>query len=216
MLNFPLIQGRFEILSLSGSFLLFDNVGQCSRTDGFSVSVVGLDGHVLGGGLAGMLTTTFLIQDYKCTVEFYVHESKGRVKQRCVPTLRLDAVDRGSSRWRGANILAFNTAHWWSHFKIKYGMDNANRGAAMPLSRQDGSTYDARLRRTTPGTERTMSPIEPDTITQLKAHWVHSWSISFIAYKRKILHMAMSTSKFIVRFIIFNHFYRRLRNIAIS
>ncbi|KAK9084570.1 hypothetical protein Sjap_024981 [Stephania japonica] len=47
---------------------------------------------------------SFKFVDYKCTVEFYVthflvHESKGRVKQRRVPTLRLDALDKGSSRW---------------------------------------------------------------------------------------------------------------------
>ncbi|GFQ01562.1 protein trichome birefringence-like 6 [Phtheirospermum japonicum] len=52
----------------------------------------------------------FKFEDYKCTVEFYVshflvHESK----------------DKGSSRWRGADILVFNTAHWWSHSKTKAG-----------------------------------------------------------------------------------------------
>lgn len=30
-------------------------------------------------------------------------------------------MDRTSSRWKGANILVFNTAHWWSHYKTKSG-----------------------------------------------------------------------------------------------
>ena len=30
-------------------------------------------------------------------------------------------MDRTSSRWKGANMLVFNTAHWWSHYKTKSG-----------------------------------------------------------------------------------------------
>ncbi|KAB5527366.1 hypothetical protein DKX38_021213 [Salix brachista] len=69
---------------------------------------------------------SFKFVDYKCTVEYYVthflaHESKARTGSRRVQTLRIDAIDHGSSRWRGADILIFNTAHWWSHFKTKAG-----------------------------------------------------------------------------------------------
>jgi len=53
---------------------------------------------------------------------FLVHESKARVGQKRRPTLRIDAIDHGSSRWRGADILVFNTAHWWSHHKTKAGL----------------------------------------------------------------------------------------------
>lgn len=56
------IQGRFEILSLSGSFLLTENGGQRSRTGGLSVSLSGPDGRVLGGGVAGLLTAATPIQ----------------------------------------------------------------------------------------------------------------------------------------------------------
>ncbi|WJX45648.1 Protein trichome birefringence-like 6 [Trifolium repens] len=68
----------------------------------------------------------FGFEDYQCTVEYYVshflvHESKARVGQKRRPTLRIDAIDHGSSRWRGADILVFNTAHWWSHYKTKAG-----------------------------------------------------------------------------------------------
>ncbi|KAJ6729369.1 hypothetical protein OIU85_020301 [Salix viminalis] len=75
----------------------------------------------------------FKFVDYKCTVEYYashflVHESKARVGSRRVQTLRIDAIDRGSSRWRGADILIFNTAHWWSHFKTKAGINYYQEG----------------------------------------------------------------------------------------
>ncbi|PWZ40438.1 AT-hook motif nuclear-localized protein 10 [Zea mays] len=54
--------GRFEILSLSGSFLLSENGGQRSRTGGLSVSLAGPDGRVLGGCVAGLLTAASPVQ----------------------------------------------------------------------------------------------------------------------------------------------------------
>ncbi|KAH9607462.1 hypothetical protein KSS87_019359 [Heliosperma pusillum] len=49
-------QGHFEILSLSGSYAPADNGMVKSRTGGMSILLAGPDGHVLGGGLAGILT----------------------------------------------------------------------------------------------------------------------------------------------------------------
>lgn len=60
-------QGRFEILSLSGSFLLSEIGGQRSRTGGLSVSLSGPDGRVLGGGVAGLLTAASPVQ----VISFY-------------------------------------------------------------------------------------------------------------------------------------------------
>ena len=56
------VQGRFEILSLSGLYLLTENGGQRSRTGGLSVSLSGPDGRVLGGGVAGLLTAASPVQ----------------------------------------------------------------------------------------------------------------------------------------------------------
>ncbi|KAJ7952674.1 AT-hook motif nuclear-localized protein [Quillaja saponaria] len=55
-------EGRFEIISLSGSFFLYENNGSRSRTGGLSVSLAGTDGRVLGGGVAGMLTAASPVQ----------------------------------------------------------------------------------------------------------------------------------------------------------
>lgn len=76
---------------------------------------------------------TFKFVDYQCSVEYYVthflvHESKARVGQKRVQTLRIDRMDRGSSRWRRADILVFNTAHWWSHYKTKAGINYYQEG----------------------------------------------------------------------------------------
>ena len=56
------MQGRFEILSLSGSFTISETGGMRSRTGGISVSLAGPDGRVIGGGVAGLLLAASPIQ----------------------------------------------------------------------------------------------------------------------------------------------------------
>ncbi|EEF29905.1 AT-hook motif nuclear-localized protein 10 [Ricinus communis] len=68
-------EGRFEILSLSGSFLLSENSGQRSRTGGLSVLLSGPDGRVLGGGVAGLLTAASSVQ--VIVGSFISEDSKG-------------------------------------------------------------------------------------------------------------------------------------------
>ncbi|XP_068663531.1 protein trichome birefringence-like 6 isoform X2 [Aristolochia californica] len=75
----------------------------------------------------------FKFVDYKCSVEFYVshylvHEGKARIGKKKVQTLRIDTIDKGSSKWRSADILVFNTAHWWSHYKTKAGVNYYQEG----------------------------------------------------------------------------------------
>ncbi|XP_047970519.1 AT-hook motif nuclear-localized protein 1-like [Salvia hispanica] len=55
-------EGRFEILSLTGSFMPSDNGVTKSRSGGLSVSLAGPDGRVMGGGLAGMLVAAGPVQ----------------------------------------------------------------------------------------------------------------------------------------------------------
>ncbi|XP_020081645.1 AT-hook motif nuclear-localized protein 9-like, partial [Ananas comosus] len=60
---FPIIlQGRFEILCLSGSYLPSNTGGTRGRTGGLSVSLSGADGRVLGGGVGGRLTAATPVQ----------------------------------------------------------------------------------------------------------------------------------------------------------
>lgn len=56
------LQGRFEILTLSGSFTITDCGGVKSWTGGLSVSLAGPDGRVIGGGIAGLLVAASPIQ----------------------------------------------------------------------------------------------------------------------------------------------------------
>ncbi|ESQ55075.1 hypothetical protein EUTSA_v10025675mg [Eutrema salsugineum] len=55
-------EGRFEILSLSGSFMPSDSDGTRSRTGGMTVSLASPDGRVVGGGVAGLLVAATPIQ----------------------------------------------------------------------------------------------------------------------------------------------------------
>ncbi|XP_020206410.1 AT-hook motif nuclear-localized protein 1 [Cajanus cajan] len=78
-------EGRFEILSLSGSFTLTDSTGIRSRTGGLSVSLAGPDGRVIGGGVAGLLTAagpiqivvgSFMQNGYKAQKRKYQHREQ--------------------------------------------------------------------------------------------------------------------------------------------
>ncbi|KAF3505034.1 hypothetical protein F2Q69_00039359 [Brassica cretica] len=55
-------EGRFEILSLSGTFMETENQGSRGRSGGMSVSLAGPDGRVVGGGVAGLLIAATPIQ----------------------------------------------------------------------------------------------------------------------------------------------------------
>lgn len=57
-----MFQGRFDIISISGSFLFSEDDGVRSRNESISVSLAGSDGRVLGGVVAGPLIAAGPVQ----------------------------------------------------------------------------------------------------------------------------------------------------------
>uniref|UniRef100_A0A5B6YNS5 AT-hook motif nuclear-localized protein n=1 Tax=Davidia involucrata TaxID=16924 RepID=A0A5B6YNS5_DAVIN len=55
-------EGRFEILSLTGSFMPTESGGMRNRSGGMSVSLASPDGRVVGGGVAGLLVAAGPVQ----------------------------------------------------------------------------------------------------------------------------------------------------------
>ncbi|CAN6241007.1 unnamed protein product [Urochloa humidicola] len=78
---------------------------------------------------------SFLFQDYNCTVEFFrspflvqVWEMPIRNGKGTRETLRLDIIDRAFPRYKNADIIIFNTGHWWTHDKTSLGKDYYQEG----------------------------------------------------------------------------------------
>ncbi|XP_010418022.1 PREDICTED: protein trichome birefringence-like 2 [Camelina sativa] len=76
----------------------------------------------------------FRFEDYNCTVDFvgspfFVRESSFKgVNGTKLETLRLDMMDKTTSMYRDADILIFNTGHWWTHDKTKLGENYYQEG----------------------------------------------------------------------------------------
>ncbi|KAL6657476.1 hypothetical protein ACP70R_005256 [Stipagrostis hirtigluma subsp. patula] len=69
---------------------------------------------------------SFRFRDHNCTVEHYrspylVRRGRPprRAPRRVDTTLQLGAMDSRARQWKDADILVFNTGHWWNHERLR-------------------------------------------------------------------------------------------------
>ncbi|XVE75006.1 hypothetical protein DITRI_Ditri12bG0063000 [Diplodiscus trichospermus] len=75
----------------------------------------------------------FRFEDYNCSVDFVaapflVKESSFKRENGSIETLRLDMMDPATSTYHDADLMVFNTGHWWTHEKTSKGEDYYQEG----------------------------------------------------------------------------------------
>ncbi|XP_041013182.1 protein trichome birefringence-like 2 [Juglans microcarpa x Juglans regia] len=75
----------------------------------------------------------FRFEDYNCSVDFVsspflVRESSFNGRNGSFETLRLDLMDKTTSMYHDADVIVFNTGHWWTHEKTSRGENYYQEG----------------------------------------------------------------------------------------
>ncbi|XP_038706570.1 protein trichome birefringence-like 4 [Tripterygium wilfordii] len=95
---------------------------------------------------------SYKFRDYGCSIDFIkspflVQEWKGsdkRGKRR--ETLRLDMIEGSSSKYSDADIIIFNTGHWWTHQKTYKGKRYFQEGSHVYNNLEVTEAYTKALR----------------------------------------------------------------------
>ncbi|GMH29739.1 hypothetical protein Nepgr_031582 [Nepenthes gracilis] len=112
-------EGRFEILCLSGSYLVAETGGSLGRTGGVNVSLFSSDGHVIGGAVGGRLIASRPVQVVVGSFVYGSSKPKGKSnadsKDLQNPGIQPSDTTSANAAYRAQNLTP--AASVWPHSK---------------------------------------------------------------------------------------------------
>ncbi|KAL1547113.1 AT-hook motif nuclear-localized protein 10-like [Salvia divinorum] len=117
-------EGRFDILSLSGSFILTEAADQKSRTGGLSVTLAHPDGSIMGGCVAGLLVAASPAQ---IIVGSFMPDAQREVRTNYVEPSSAPRLNQGGVGAGGSSSPSRGTP------------SESSGGAASPLNLSSGA-----------------------------------------------------------------------------
>uniref|UniRef100_I1QCS8 Uncharacterized protein n=1 Tax=Oryza glaberrima TaxID=4538 RepID=I1QCS8_ORYGL len=106
---------------------------------------------------------SFRFRDYNCTVEHYrspylVRRGRRPPRRAVSSTLQLDAMDARAHRWKDADVVVFNTGHWWSRERLQQLRCNFQVGKKLNLNMSIEAAYQRAMNTLTSWVHREVNP----------------------------------------------------------
>ncbi|CAN6252745.1 unnamed protein product [Urochloa humidicola] len=95
-------EGRFEILCLSGSYLVLDDGGTRTRSGGLCIALCGPDHRVIGGSVGGVLTAAGTVQ---VIVGSFMYGGSKKNKAKAEPDMEHEEANAGEEEAAPAIVL---------------------------------------------------------------------------------------------------------------
>ncbi|GAV66596.1 PC-Esterase domain-containing protein/PMR5N domain-containing protein [Cephalotus follicularis] len=128
----PRFDGVEFLLNMRGKTVMFvgDSLGR-NQWESLICMISSMAPQTRTEMIRGDPLSTFKFVDYGLTVSFYkapylvdIDVAEGR------RILRLEDISGNSKAWRDADVLSFNTGHWWSHQGSLQGWDYMESGGS--------------------------------------------------------------------------------------